>query len=193
MSPPTDDEITALVLAARDGDAAAWDALVDLLSPRTRAVIRSFRLNQADTDDVFQLTWLRLVSNLDRLREPGRVGAWLATTASHECLRLLRKAGRQAPGDDGWEDDLVDNGRDVDDGLLVSERDRALWQAMGMLSAPCQRLLRLLAADPAPSYLEVAEVLTMPIGSIGPTRSRCLDHLRTHFTRITAGPEGSSR
>ncbi|MEA2971546.1 MAG: hypothetical protein QOG82_4 [Actinomycetota bacterium] len=193
MSPPTDGEITALVLAARDGDAAAWDALVDLLSPRTRAVIRSFRLNQADTDDVFQLTWLRLVSNLDRLREPGRVGSWLATTASHECLRLLRKAGRQAPGDDGWEDDLVDNGRDVDDGLLVSERDRALWQAMGMLSAPCQRLLRLLAADPAPSYLEVAEVLTMPIGSIGPTRSRCLDHLRTHFTRITAGPEGSSR
>ena len=147
----------------------------------------------ADTDDVFQLTWLRLVANLDRIREPGRVGAWLATTASHECLRLLRKAGRQAPGEDGWEDDLVDDGRDVDDGLLVSERDRALWQAMGMLSASCQRLLRLLAADPAPSYQEVAEVLAMPIGSIGPTRSRCLDHLRTHFRRITEGPEGSSR
>lgn len=118
---------------------------------------------------------------------------WLATTASHECLRLLRKAGRQAPGEEGWEDDLVDDGRDVDDGLLVSERDRALWQAMGMLSASCQRLLRLLAADPAPSYQEVAEILAMPIGSIGPTRSRCLDHLRTHFRRITEGPEGSSR
>ena len=62
-----------------------------------------------------------------------------------------------------------------------------------MLSASCQRLLRLLAADPAPSYREVAAVLDMPIGSIGPTRSRCLDHLRTHFARITEGPEGSSR
>jgi len=192
VSTPADDEIAALVLGARAGDAAAWDALVDRFAGRVRAVTRSFRLSRADADDVFQLTWLRLVSNLDRIREPGRVGAWLATTASHECLRLLRKAGRQAPGDDGWEDSLVDDGDDVDTGLLAGERQRALWQAMGMLSPSCQRLLRLLAADPPPSYEEVVAALAMPIGSIGPTRRRCLDHLRSHFRRITEGTEGSS-
>ncbi len=180
-----------LVLAARDGDHRAWDALVALFGSRVRAVARSYRLGPADVDDVFQVTWLRLVANLDGIREPDRIGAWLVTTASHESLRLLRRAGRQAPGEDGWEESLVDAAPDVDTSVLTSERDRALWEAMGMLSAACQRLLRLLAADPSPSYQEVAAVLQMPIGSIGPTRQRCLNHLRAQFARITAGSEGS--
>jgi RNA polymerase sigma factor (sigma-70 family) len=182
-----------LVLAARAGDRRAWDALVVRFGGLVRAVARSFRLGPSDVDDVFQITWLRLVTNLDGIREPDRVGAWLVTTASHECLRLLRRAGRHAPGADGWEDDLVDDGPDVDTSVLTSERDRALWEAMGMLSAACQRLLRLLTADPPPSYQEVAAVLEMPIGSIGPTRQRCLTHLRAQFARITEGPEGSTR
>ena len=192
VSTPEDEAAADLVFRARAGDPQAWDALVERFGGRVRAVARSYRLGKADADDVFQVTWLRLVSNLDRIRDPRRVGAWLVTTASHECLRLLRRAGRQAPGDDDWEESLVDDGLDVDAGLLVGERERALWEAMGMLSAGCQRLLRLLAADPSPSYLEVAAVLDMPIGSIGPTRRRCLTRLRTHFARITEGPESSS-
>ncbi len=179
------------MLAARAGDTSAWDCLVARFGGRVRAVPRSFRLGQADADDVYQVTWLRLVANLDRIRDPERVGAWLVTTATHECLRILRKSGRQAPGGEDWEDDLVDDRPGVDTSVLVTERDKALWQAMGMLSPPCQRLLRLLTADPAPSYREVAAVLSMPIGSIGPTRSRCLEHLREYFSRITEGPEGS--
>ncbi len=192
MSTSREDSVADLVLAARAGDAAAWDALVDRFAGRIMAVTRSFRLGRADADDVFQVTWLRLVANLESIREPDRVGAWLVTTASHECLRLLRKAGHQAPGDDGWEDGLVDDAAEVDAGVLTTERDHALWAAMGMLSAACQRLLRLLAADPAPTYEEVSAALSMPIGSIGPTRRRCLDHLRTHFSRITGTPQGSS-
>jgi len=187
-----DHDVVELVMAARAGGADAWNALVDRFSGRVRAVARSYRLGQADADDVYQLTFLRLVANLDAIREPDRVGAWLVTTASHECLRLLRRAGRQAPGDDDWEDDLVDAGPDIDVGVLTSERHRALWEAMSGLSAPCQRLLRFLTADPAPSYQEVAAVLDMPIGSIGPTRQRCLKHLRAQFARITDGFEGSS-
>ncbi len=191
VSTPSGRSNTELVLAARAGDSAAWDALVERFGSRVRAVPRSFRLNQDDVADVFQVTFMRLVANLDHIRDPERVGAWLVTTATNESLRILRKAGRQAPGDDDWEEALVDDGPTVDTGVLTTERDRALWQAMGMLSGPCQRLLRLLIADPAPSYREVAAVLDMPIGSIGPTRSRCLDRLRGYFSRITEGPEGS--
>ncbi len=190
---PEDHEVADLVFRARAGDSAAWDAIVVRFGPRVRSVGRSFRLGKADADDVYQVTFLRLVSNLDQIREPGRVGAWLVTTATHECLRLLRRAGRHAPGDDDWEESLVDDAPDVDTDLLVGEREKALWEAMGMLSAGCQRLLRFLAADPPPSYEEVAIGLEMPIGSIGPTRRRCLNRLRIHFARITEGPEGSSR
>lgn len=182
-----------LVRGAQAGDSSAWDALVDRFAGRVRAVTRSYRLGHADADDVFQVTWLRLVSNLSRIRDPERVGAWLATTASHECLRLLKRAGRQADVGDGWEEELDDPGPGVDATVLAEERDRELWQAIGMLSAPCQRLLRFLTADPPPSYDEVEEVLGMPRGSIGPTRRRCLDQLRARLARIQRPPGISSR
>jgi RNA polymerase sigma factor (sigma-70 family) len=182
-----------LVLAARKGDAEAWDALVGRFAGRVRAVARSYRLSTADAEDVSQVTWLRLVANLDLIREPDRVGAWLVSTASRECLRILRRSGRHATGQDGWEDAIASAEPEVDTGLLVVERDHALWKAMGMLSAGCQRLLTLLASDPPPSYEEVSLVLEMPIGSIGPTRGRCLGHLRVQLARITGGADGSPR
>jgi len=193
VTAPEEPDVGDLVRAARRGDAAAWDALVALFAGRVRAVIRSYRLSAADAEDVSQVTWLRLVSNLDRIRDPDRVGAWLMTTAAHECLRLIRRRGRQGETDDGWEEAIVSDDPGVDSRMLAAERDQALWRAMGMLTAGCQRLLRLLASDPPPSYEEISAVLEMPAGSIGPTRRRCLDHLRIQLARITDGPEGSPR
>lgn len=180
-----------LLAAARAGDPEAWDRIVDRFGGRVRAVARAFRLGHADADDVYQVTFLRLVSNLDSIREPERIGAWLVTTASRECLRVLRRSSRYSPAGDGWEESLPDAGEELDANLITDERDRALWQAMGMLSAPCQRLLRLLAADPEPSYREVSLALGMPTGSIGPTRRRCLDQLRDRLARITGSAGGS--
>ena len=119
--------------------------------------------------------WLRLVENLGRLQDPERVGAWLATTARRECLRTLRHSARQVPTEE-----LPEEGVDarLDAALLVEERDRALWQAFGGLSERCQALLRILVADPPPSYEDIGAALDMPIGSIGPTRQRCLERLR---------------
>jgi RNA polymerase sigma factor (sigma-70 family) len=168
-------EVAELVRAAADGDQAAWHGLVDRYNGLVWSVARAHRLSTVDASDVVQTTWLRLVENLGRLQDPERVGAWLATTARRECLRTLRHSARQVPTEEVPE--VSADGR-VDAALLVDERDRALWQAFGGLSERCQTLLRILVADPPPSYEEIGAALDMPIGSIGPTRQRCLDRLR---------------
>ena len=174
-----------LVEAARAGNSQAWDALVARFLNRVWAVARAHRLSAADAEDVVQVTWLRLVTHLDTIREPDRVGAWLATTARHECLRVLRKSGRQVlVGDEDRLEPTDVAPAPVDARVLVTERDAALWHAVSTLSPKCQRLLRTLMADPEPTYEEVSSALDMPIGSIGPTRARCLKHLRERVAGI---------
>ena len=174
-----------LVEAARKGDQSAWDAIVDKYGSRVWAVARAHRLNSADAEDVFQVTFLRLVTHIETIREPSRVGAWLATTARHESLTVLRRAGRGGPSsDDGLMDAPDSSLPPVESRLLADERHAELYAALARLSEPCQRLLRLLMADPEPSYEEVGRALDMPIGSIGPTRGRCLKHLRREMGGI---------
>jgi RNA polymerase sigma factor (sigma-70 family) len=182
-----------LFLAVRRGDPGAWDALVDRFAGRVWAVARAHRLSNADAEDVSQVTWLRLVTHIDTIRDPERVGAWLATTARHECLRLLRKAGREIPVDEEDEmEPVLPVDAPVDTRLLTDERDQVLRDALAQLSPQCQRLLRVLMADPEPSYLEVSAALGMAVGSIGPTRQRCLAHLRARLARISDHGSSSS-
>ena len=168
-----------LVSRAREGDQRAWDDLVERYLGMVHAICRGHRLGGDDSADVNQVVWLRLVEHLDRIRTPDAVGGWIAATTRNECLRVLRTSGRLVPtGDEASLDgaDVRDVG--IDTGLLVYERDRALMTAFGRLGDRCQQLLRLLMADPAPGYDEVAAALDMPVGSIGPTRGRCLAQLR---------------
>lgn len=177
-----------LLLRARGGDGRAWELLVDRLGPRVFAVARAYRLSWADANDVYQVTWYRLLTNIDSIREPDRVGAWLASTARHESFRLLRRSGRQVPGGDDLELDTSDRLTPPPDArLLATERQVALWDALGTLPPHCQRLLRLFMADPPPTYQEVTVALDMPQGSIGPTRRRCLEKLRGKLSGITDG------
>jgi RNA polymerase sigma factor (sigma-70 family) len=167
-----------LVAMVRAGDQEAWAALTDRYTNLLWSVARSMRLNPADAADAVQTTWLRLVENLDGIREPERLGSWLATTMRRECLAVLRRAIRTRPSTlDGWED--VPAADDpLDEALLREERDAALWRAFRTLKPHCQTLLRVLMADPPPSYAEVSAALGMPVGSVGPTRKRCLGMLR---------------
>jgi RNA polymerase sigma factor (sigma-70 family) len=171
--------LAKLVAAAGDGDQQAWEGLVDRFGGLVWSVARAHGLSAADAADVSQTAWLRLVEHLSRIRDPERVGSWLASTARHEALRVLRRAGRELPvGDEG---ELAPRGAVVeppDAHVLASERHEVLWKAFTALPGRCQRLLRVLIAEPAPSYQEVAAALQMPIGSIGPTRARCLRQLR---------------
>jgi RNA polymerase sigma factor (sigma-70 family) len=177
--------VTHLVGAAAGGDQRAWDALVDEFGGLVWAVARAHRLSDADAADVAGATWLALVEHLPRLREADRVGAWLATTARRECLRVLRHARRQVPTADDFAERPAD-AVDAAAGLLAAERGAALWQAFGRLPARDQALLQMLVADPAPSYQEISAALQMPIGSIGPTRARCLERLRRELARDRA-------
>lgn len=174
------DSVADVVARAREGDQAAWNALVERYTALVWSVARAHRLNSSDAADVVQTTWLRLVENLGSVKDPERLAGWLVTTSKRECLRLLRKSGREVVGylDDTAEDVADELAETVDAALLEDERDVALWRCFSNLSERCQRLLRVLMAAEPPAYVEVSEALGMPIGSIGPTRMRCLERLR---------------
>jgi RNA polymerase sigma factor (sigma-70 family) len=146
-------------------------------------------LSRTDAAEVSQTTWLRLVERLSSIRDPERLGSWLAVTARRESWQVLRRAGRTIPTDtEATLADRVDSqpSDEVDHNILASERQELLRQAFETLHPRCQRLLRLLTADPAPSYVDVAAALDIPIGSIGPTRSRCLECLRKRGLELIA-------
>jgi|1185.fasta_scaffold73340_2 RNA polymerase sigma factor (sigma-70 family) len=168
----------ALLDAARLGDQAAWNALVADFNSLVWSIARGYRLESADAHDAVQMTWLRLVENLDRIKDPERLAGWLATTARRECLQLLRKSGRERPASDDMLVNIPDPAAPVDAALLLDERDGALWRAFRLIAERCQQLLRVLMASPPPSYQDVSAALDMAVGTIGPTRQRCLEQLR---------------
>jgi RNA polymerase sigma factor (sigma-70 family) len=174
------DCVAAVVESAIAGDHCSWETLVHEFGTTIRTVARSHRLGDADAADVAQATWLRLLEHLDRLHEPGRVGAWLATTARRECLRVLRDYRRHvAYGDDAPEQASAE--APLGEELLAMERNQALWRGFSRLRDSDQLLLRLLLAEPRPAYDEISAALDMPVGSIGPTRARALERLRNEL------------
>lgn len=164
---------------AAAGDKAAWAALVDGFERMIWNVAVAHRLHHADASEVLQTTWLRLIENLGRIEQPERLGGWLATTARRESLRMLRLRGREIPhGDDGNGAEWGPSGTPApEERVLDQERDRQLWAAFRGLDRRCQELLRLVVLT-GPPYAEVASSLAMAVGSIGPTRARCLQRLR---------------
>lgn len=174
-----DDDVACLVKAATAGDRRAWNALVDRFLPSVWAIARGHRLGYADAADVCQTTWLRLVEHLDRIQQPERVGAWLATTARRESLRVIRMALRQVPTGEEMEDVPDSSPPATGRNNLASRHvEQILDGLVAQLPVRSQLLLRLLLAETPLSYKDISEALDMPIGSIGPTRARALEQLR---------------
>jgi RNA polymerase sigma factor (sigma-70 family) len=173
-------DVPLLVRRAAAGDKSAWDALVDQFSRLIWAMTRDFKLAETDAADVVQTTWLRLLEHIDRIEYPERIGSWLATTARHECLRHLAASKRitLVEDHDAAFGGAVAQQPEVDERLLAEERAQAVREAVATLPTRSQRLLQLLMADPPVSYTEISDQLGLPIGSIGPTRGRCLERLR---------------
>jgi RNA polymerase sigma factor (sigma-70 family) len=181
-----DPQVTDLVTRARNCDQQAWNALVERYAPLIWSICRRHQLSAADTEDVGQVVWLRLVDQLDNLRDPAALPGWLATTTRRECFRIQRTAGRPSAVRQVLDENIPDKqAAAADHELLVTERNAALREAFSRLPPGSQRLLALLIADPQVRYAEISARLGISVGSIGPSRSRCLDKLR-HDPAIAA-------
>jgi len=171
-------DVRVLMRLAGDGDMHAWNGLVERYGRLIWSITVRFKLEESDAADVVQTTWMRLIEHIDRIDQPDRVGSWLAATARNECLRYVAAHKRIVLVHEDEEFDGADRGPAVDEALLAAERAEAVREAMTQLPPQWQRLIQLLMADPPVSYAEIADQLGVPIGSIGPTRGRCLAKLR---------------
>lgn len=178
----------ALIGACRRGEAGAWEHLVRRFERLIYTVARRGGLDAHEAGDVFQTVFMRLVEHLHTLAQPAQVQAWLVTTARRETLKRLRERQRtlslgDAADEDGGAGGSIPEPADPDplpesrlEALQLQHRARSALEAM---AEPCRALLTLLyGAEDAPPYGEIAARLGMPIGSIGPTRARCLAKLR---------------
>lgn len=181
----TDDtsNISDLLLRAGDGDPEAWEEILRRYGTLVFSTVRSFRLQDADTLDAVQTTWLRLAENTHRIRYPDRLGAWLATTARRECLQILRhimpiphlsKTVQEAP---------TDPSTGPEHNAIEADKTRWLWKHVDELPPRRRTLLRALFADNPQPYTEIATITGIPPGGIGPTRNRALQQLREKFNK----------
>jgi RNA polymerase sigma factor (sigma-70 family) len=168
-----------LILGCREGDGAAWQALLDRYERLVFSIPLNYGLSREDAADIAQLTFSILIQSLDNLREDSRLGAWLATVARRHTWRLLERRRRE--GTVG-ERDLAESATLLGGDEEEIERWELLeWlnEGLSLVSEACRRLLQALYFDEGqPSYAEISERLDMPVGSIGPTRARCLQSLR---------------
>jgi RNA polymerase sigma factor (sigma-70 family) len=174
------------LLAARDGDRAALNAIVAELTPLLWQVARVTGLAAGACEDVVQTTWLHLLRELADIRDPYALTGWLVTVARREAVHAANLARRERPVVDDALDQPDAATADADEVLVRDERSRALWQALDQLPARCRDLLRLVAFVHRPDYDAVATALDMPRGSIGPTRGRCLAKLRENLATQAA-------
>jgi RNA polymerase sigma factor (sigma-70 family) len=180
------DDLERLLGRCRNGSAEAWQTLVDRFKSVVYSVPRRHGLGPDDSADVFQTTFQRLYSNLDRIDTPNALPRWLISTATHESLRLKRAQQREnAIPDPGQTlDETVDQDeRTAEQELIDAMEALQLRRAVEALPSRCRELIAMLYLDDEASYLEVGERMAMPIGSIGPTRARCLEKLRRILVR----------
>ncbi len=168
-----------LFVAWREGDRHALDQLVRLLTPVLWHIVRAYGLDREAADDVVQNTWLTLVRRGDAVRDERAVLRWLTITARRNAWRTSQQSRRASAVDDEVLDAVLPRQASAETTVVLDDENRALWTNVSQLNERCQRLLRVIAFSDRPDYAGLAEELQMPIGSIGPTRGRCLDKLRT--------------
>jgi RNA polymerase sigma factor (sigma-70 family) len=174
----TTSDTAALLRAAGEGDQSAWAEIVRRYSGPVLATVRSFRLQDADALDAIQMTWLRLMTNWRRVQDPEKLSGWLATTARHECLSILRQSKRTAYCAEPLLGAVADPSGGPEQRVLAAETVLALRSLVSELSPRGRTVLRALFSDSPRPYSEIARSTGIPVGSMGPTRARALQQLR---------------
>ena len=165
-----------MVAAARRGDGDGWTRLFGRFDAGLRAIARSYRLAPDDVDDVVQTTWLELLTAIGRLREPAAIGGWLATVTRRNALRTRQLPMREQLTDDPHLGDDVES-PGPESSVLEAERQAILADAIAALPHRHRRLMTVLLTQPELDYRQIGERLSMPTGSIGPSRARALARL----------------
>jgi RNA polymerase sigma factor (sigma-70 family) len=178
----SDDE---LLRRCRAGDEDAWEQVMEKYQRLIYSIPLNFGLGSDDAADIFQQTFMSLIEHLERLRPDSNLGAWLATVARRHALHRLRKRKREQPGTDG---DIGESeeyqASTTTDASLHFEQVQIIDQGLNQIGRRCRDLLLALYFDPRElSYEEIAERLNIAVGSIGPTRGRCLARLREALSK----------
>lgn len=180
-----------LLAGCARGEQDAWEEVVDRFGRLVWAVIRSYRVSPADAEDVRQLTWYRLVKNLGSIRDPERLGDWLATVARRESIKAVTRGKRLVMiGDSETLETMSTPGESPEQITLRAYRNEEVLQAIEGMSPQCRELLLLALQDPPASYERISAELSMAIGSVGPIRTRCLRRLRRALA-ATESEEGN--
>jgi RNA polymerase sigma factor (sigma-70 family) len=183
-----DSSVGALVARVGEGDQEAWNEIIERYAPLVWSICQRHQLSRPDIDDVGQSVWLLLVENIGKLRDPAALPGWLATTTKRECLRILKATRRHDHADLPPEEQLPldPDAATIEQEVILAERNAALRAAFAELAPSCHELLSMLITDPPLSYEDISTRLGLPVGSIGPTRARCLERLRRspHLTAI---------
>ena len=167
----------------RTGDATAVDELVRVMTPVLWQVVRAYGHDQQSSQDIIQATWVGFVRLHQTIEDPKAVASWLITSARRGALDHTRRSRRAEPVEDA---DLAARLPDVASAetvALLDDEAAHLWRAVAGLDERCRKLVRIVAFQDRPDYAAISQDLQMPVGSIGPTRARCLGKLRTALTR----------
>ncbi len=185
--------VADLLLGVGDGNPAAWEEIMHRYGKLIASTVRSFRLQDADALDAVQTTWLRLAEHAHQIREPERLGGWLATTARRTCLHILRQTKSSPQNFDVVAETVADLDESPEQRVVDADTTQRLWSFVSELSPRRQTLLQALFTDNPLSYAEVASICQMPSGGIGPTRARALAQLRDKLEQHRLGPETLTR
>ncbi|MGH3507576.1 MAG: RNA polymerase sigma factor [Nocardioidaceae bacterium] len=167
----------------RAGEPGALDDLVRTLSPVLWHVVRAYGLEREQAEDVVQTTWLTLVRRHESIADPQAVASWMITAARREAWRLAKTSSRSTPVIDEVIERRIPVQRPIDVDVVETDQHSQLWACVHELDERCQRLLRIVAFDDRPDYAGIAKDMNMPVGSIGPTRGRCLTKLKALLTK----------
>ena len=178
VEPARWERAASLFVRWREGDSRAMDDLVRLMTPPLWHVVRAYGLDAALAQDVVQTTWLTLVRRHESILDPQAISGWLTMCARREAWRVSKLHRRADPTDVDVLEAHLPAHESAEQTAATQDASGRLWLAVGRLDERCQRLLRVVAFEDRPDYVRIAEDFQMPIGSIGPTRQRCLAKLR---------------
>lgn len=182
-----------LLARCRSGDSAAWSQLVDRYRRLVWSVIAKHRMREESAEDVFQHVFTTLVSSIDSIEDDGALAAWLITTTKRRCWRVIaqtRKDAERARSIDADPDGRIDPADERDDPVETRSlvEKQLVREGLERLGGKCKDLLEaLFSCEGEPNYSLIAEKLGIRIGSIGPTRARCLQKLAVVLGRMGFG------